>query len=432
MLNQIKKQWWLLIPSLIGLIILGIYLFQLSSPEPVVAHQVHQEDVLVTLTITGEVQADNTVNITAPIQSRIQDIFVDDGDYVQAGQVLVELDSDALQAGVLEAQAQVAKARASLQFILEGTRQEDLARLENSSQEASEQIESAQADYDKAQRFAKRMEPLHKDGAISDNEYDDAITQVKNTRANLKSAKFRLAQAKDSLQKGKTGATQSEINEVRAAYRAAQGRAKQSQEKLKDQYLKSNLTGIVLARLQEAGEIAQPNAPILKIADQNTIEVIGFVEEADLSRVKIDDDCYVILDANPEKALAGKVKRIGSEVNPENGTVEIKIKLQANETDITLLPGMTADINVITDKLKDSVVVPATAVYKADKKLWAFKLDGGQVKKIELEAQRISLEYFQIIKGLQPDDWIARTASPDLLEKKRVKAIPFKEDSKRD
>ncbi len=429
MLSRIKKQGWLVIPSVVAVIFLVIYVFQLSVPESIVAHQVRKDNILVSLTITGEVRADNTVNVTAPIQSRIQKIWVDDGDLVKPGQVLVQLDSDDLQASYLEAQAQAEKERASLAFVLQGTRKEELKRLENSAKEVQKQIESARAEYEKAQRFAQRMEPLHQDGAISDNEYDNALTQVENTKANLSSAKFRLAQMEDTLEKGRAGPTQPEVDEARSAYQAAHQRTNTAHAKLQDQNLISNLSGIVLARLQEPGEIAQPNQPILKIADQNTLEVVGYVEEVDLSRIRLGDACYVVLDAEPETPLKGKIQRIGSEVNPENGTVEIKIGLILDTStpspSIALLPGMTADINVITDTLTESMVVPSTALYKDKNQFWAFKLVDNHIEKTAVQARRVSLEYFQIVEGLQPDDWIARTATPDLLEKKQVQPVPF-------
>ncbi len=445
MLETIRKRWWL-IPLGLGLLaVLAVWLMRLFAPEEILAYQARKEDVLVTLTITGEVQADYAVSVSAPFQARIVQVAVDKGDILTQGQLLVQLEADESQAQLSQAMAQARQARAALAFLEQGTREEELARLEARAFEAQQQVneaqarhQAAQADYEQAQRYVERLEPLAKQGAISANEFDEARSrrnaareQTESQRAAIAVARARLTQAAEELRRGRSGPTSPELAEARAAYNAALAQADQIRARIKDRFIESPLNGVVLNRLLEPGDIAAPGSPILRIADRNTLEVVGFIEESDLSRVAVGNTAYVVLDAHPDTALPGIIRRIGNEVNPENGTVEAEVDLKPEDLaaqGITLLPGMTADINIITGELKDAMVLPSTAITKRNNRFWAYVISGGRVHEKPVNARRVSLEYYQILDGLEPGQWVARTADPELLGTLRAKPVPVPSD----
>lgn len=445
MLESIKKQWWLILPGLVLLAFLVTWLMKTFAPEEILAYKAEKADTLVTLTITGEVQADYAVSITAPFQARIAKIPVDEGNTIAKNQLLVELETEESQAQLSRSQAQARQARAALAFLQQGTREEEIARLEARVTEAQQQVDEAQArykaakaDYEQSQRYVERLEPLAQQGAISANEFDEAESrrnanreQMESQHAAIAAAKARLTQAREELRRGRAGPTSPELAEAQAAYYAAEAQADEILARLNNRRIESPLNGVVLTRLQEPGDIAAPGSVILRIADQSTLEVVGFIEEADLSRVSRGDTAYVVLDAYPDMALPGIIRRIGNEVNPENGTVEAEIELDATHPavkGITLLPGMTADINIITGHLKNAMVLPSTAVIKRNNRFWVYVIQGGRVYEKAVRARRISLEYYHVLDGLEPGDWVARTADGKLLETLRAKPVPAPSD----
>ncbi|MBX2861601.1 MAG: efflux RND transporter periplasmic adaptor subunit [Vampirovibrio sp.] len=430
-------RWYFVLPALLLAGALGFIGYQKFKPEEIPAVQLTRQDVLATLTVTGEVRSKDRVMVSTPVQDRIESVLVDDGDVVKKGQVLVVLNRDDMEATLAESRARHAQAQASLAFILQGTRQEELQRLSSRVAETEARLKEAEAglattqhNYEEAQRNAARMEALHRQEFISETELDASKTKAKALKSDVSrrqaavtSARSSLSQAQAQLAQGKRGATAPEVSEARAARQAAEAAANSAQAKLSDRVIRSNINGVVAQRLKEPGDLAVPGQAILELADPTKLEILAFVEEGDLSRVSVGDEAHLVLDALPETPLTGTIQRIGSRVNPENGTVEVLVTLvppKDNEKVPQLLPGMTTDVNIISARLKDVMVVPSTAVRSEGSQRVVYVFDGNQLKETSVQVKKISLEYFQVLGGLSPDLRVAKIADTKLLEKKNV------------
>ncbi|MBK8190808.1 MAG: efflux RND transporter periplasmic adaptor subunit [Vampirovibrionales bacterium] len=439
--RAMARHWRFVLLTLLALAILTVSLMNFYRSEPVLAVQAQRRDALITLTVTGAIAADNTVSVTAPFQARITAIHTRQGNAISAGQPLVTLEADDSAAALAQAQAQMREARAALAFVSQGTRPEDLSRLKSRIQEADWQrtqaqaaLKSAQADADQARRYVERMTPLAKDGAISANEYDAlsaraqaAAQTVSSLQSAMAASAARAQQARDDYEKGRVGPTGPERQQASAAYEAARQRARMLAAQLGQRVIRSPLSGITLARLQEPGDIAMPGQPILRIADRGTLEVEAYVEESELSRIATGQHCEVVLDASPETPLACVVREIGDEVNPDNGTVIVKANIVSQRPEASpsrLLSGMQADITFMTGSLRQAITLPATAVEKAGAGWRTYVISQGKAHARAVTARRISLETVEIQSGLQPGEWVARAASSDLLAKRRVVAQP--------
>jgi len=444
LVEVIKKRWWYL-P--LGLIVIGaavVFFMMANRPEDVLAYQVARQDVVASLTVTGEVRARKTISVSSPVSAKIAHLFVDDGDVLTKNQRIAELDPQDVPASVSEAESRLAAAQASYQFVRQGTRPEDLSRLkarvsetQSGIQQSQAQLTAAQSKLGQAQREADRYNKLFQDSLVSAQEFDNVKTQrdlarqeVDRLSADLTSRKSVLKQASDEYRKGVHGPTTAEIREAEANRNAASNLVKAAKAHLNDRFINSSIDGIVLKREQVEGDFAMPGKAIVRLADWNTIEILCLVEEADLPRVRLNDQAYVILDAQPETPWTGRVTKIGSEVNPDNGTVEVIVKLTPNQK-VRLLPGMTADVNIVTARLKQAVVVPSTAVRKDNGQSVAYVFQGRKLVQRPVRVKRISLDYFEVLDGLSADEWIARFANVQLLEKRNVAPMKTTLNSKK-
>jgi HlyD family secretion protein len=439
--ETLRRRWFLILLVVAGLAAGVYFLGQRLQPEPVDAVVIRREDVVATLTVTGEVTARETMAVTAPANSRIERILVDEGERVVAGQPLVMLDQAQLAAQVREAQANLAQSQANLQQVLEGTRPEEIQRLqaqvrETQSQIAAEQaaLTSAQATASEAQRQADRLRRLYTQGAISQEEFERAETRANTSRADVgrlqaavQSARSRLAQTRQQLSQAQNGATQAEIAAARAAVEAAREGVAAIQQQYAEQVIRASMTGVVTERLQSPGDIVLPNNPILRIADRQTLEIVADVQESDLPRVAVGDRGIVVLDAEPDMPLEGRVTRVGSEVDPDNGTVDAIIQVpNPNQAlgGVRLLPGMTADVNLITDRLSQVIVVPAMSVVQENGESYVYKFQGDRIVLHPVRLKRISVEYYQVLGGLKPGDQIVLEASAKDARKKYLEGRP--------
>lgn len=396
-----------------------------------------REDVLASLTVTGEIRARISVAVSSPINARITDIPVDVGDRVQVGDIVAVLDQDEVQARLREAVARLNQSEAALRNVLQGTRPEEIQRLRGQVSEtragitqSQAELTTAQARLQDAQRRARRAERLFQQEFISRQDLDQAMTEeaaatgeVQRVRGNIQAARSRLAQVQQQLLQAQRGPTEPEISEARAARQAAAAQVQAIRSEVRDRYIRSSTTGVVVERIQDPGEIAIPGQPIVRIANRSTLEGIAFVEESDLPRVSVGDRAFIVLDSRPDRPVEGTVTKIGSEVNPENGTVEVTVMLMEEATDVRLLPGMTADINIITAVLPDALVIPATSVERLNGRTVVYLLLGRRLLRQPVEIRRISLDHYEVLQGVKAGDLIASDADPDLLKIRRVKPV---------
>lgn len=437
-----SKKPWLIIGAVVLAGILALVVFMFLQGEPVAAIQVKREDAIATLTVTGEVQGDTTVAFSPPVSARINAIHVDEGDAIHPGQLLVQLDTDQVEAQVREAQARAAQAQASLANVRQGTRPETIRLWEERYREAGQRITQAQSSLTAAQSraqeaasSARRMEALYRDHVATAQEYERAQTEAEVTRreterlrTEVAATRTQRAQIAAQLSEARQGPTNPEIREAAAARQAAEANVRAAREQLEDYRIYSSTAGIVTERLQDPGELAVPGQPILRAVNPATLEILCSVEENDLPKIRVGDTAYTILDALPDRALESRVKRIGSRVNPQSGTVDVRVVLTSQAygklSGVTLMPGMTADVNVVTERLHDAVVLPATAVRSIGGQWMVYVFEGNRILRKPIRAERISVENFRVISGLQPGDWVAATAGDNLLKKRRVRPVP--------
>lgn len=335
-----KKRWWII--SSILVVGLLIALAVSSQKESVPAVQLKRENVIATLTVTGEVRADESVSFSPPVTARIVSMTVNEGDLIKPGQLLAQLDMSQVKDQLQQAQAQAQQAQAAYVHVLQGTRPEQIRLWEERYRESSLRVRQAQVALQQAEarekdaaNNARRFAELYKQELVSAQEYDTAVLQAEinkretaRLQTDLAASRRQREQTAAQLQEARRGPTTPERAEAAAATQAAKANAKSIQDRLADYRLISDMNGIVTERPQDPGDLAQPGQPVLKAADPATLQVVCAVEENDLSKLRAGDKAYVVLDAMPETALEAHILRIGSQVNTTNGTVETRVVLE--------------------------------------------------------------------------------------------------------
>jgi multidrug resistance efflux pump len=436
-----KKRWFLIGGILAVLLTLGVVAL-VSQSEAVPAIQLKWENVIATLTVTGEVRGNVTVDFSPPVTARITRLLVDEGDVIRPGQLLAQLDDAPVRDQLSQSEAQAAQAQAAYANVLQGTRPEQIAFQEARVREASRRISetraslaSAEAQAQQSVSNAQRMQNLYRQEFISAQELENAQTQVSVTtqevhrlRANLNTQRSLHAQALSQLAQARNGPTQPEIREVAESARAARVAVQEVADQLANYRIVSNINGIVIQRVQDSGDLAAPGQVVLRAVKPETLQVFCSVEENDLAKVRVGAQAYIVFDALPETAIAAQIIRIGSRVNPENGAVEVRAVPSRTAwkklSGIRYMPGMTADVNIITGRLKNALVLPATAVRNNNGTLSVYVFRNNRLVRQVIVAERLSVENYLIRSGLQAGDWVAATANDTLLGKKRVKPIP--------
>lgn len=367
---------------------------------------VSQEDLSIEIAASGRIEPIKSVNVSPKEPARLVKLLVEQGDRVTAGQTLAVMENEELAIQISQAQADLNESRASFN---EGTANinaeiaqaetrvtQSKARLEQAQyripqdiKQTQIQINASQSRLRLAQERIKRNKYLLRQGAISQDAFDEIIDNYQNALSDIDELKQKLTQlentsgseieqlrsevreARISLEQKKATAP-SEVNVMQANLAKTEAAFKQSTIKYEDSLVKAPFSGIVTQRYAVEGSFVAPSTSgsssasasansILALAQG--LEVIAKVPELDVGQLEPGQTVRIIADAYPEQKFTGKIKRIAPEavIEEDVTSFEVRVKLLTGEN--ILRSKMNVDVTFLGKKLKNSLVVPTVAIF---------------------------------------------------------------------
>ncbi|WKE66854.1 efflux RND transporter periplasmic adaptor subunit [Gallaecimonas kandeliae] len=332
---------------------------------PMAKVQRGEVESLVANTRAGTVKACHRAYLSLSIGGPIDRLLVTEGDRVKAGQLMLALWQDDFKAAL-------AKARAGVEVAQQARHQACL-----------------QADF--AEREFKRVKALVARALISRQSLDDAKTKLDEGKANCEGAEAGLEEAKAGQQLAEAQLAKSE--------------------------LRAPFAGVVAEVNGEEGEYlipsppGVPTLPAIDLIDDSCLLISAPIDEVDAAKVALAQAVHVTLDAFPGQRFEGLVSRIAPYVldrEKQSRTVEVEVKLKDKPSDgKTLLVGYSADVEIITDKVKDSLYVPAEALLPDGS---IYRLDpNGLLSKVSVTTGLGNWQQVAIRAGLADGDLIVLT-----------------------
>lgn len=292
------------------------------------------------ITASGHVEA-TEVRVSAKVAGNVENIAVQEGDTVAAGQEIARLDTTDVRLALNAALAERSQADAERRLRVAGSRKEDIA-------EAEAQVQRAQADLRGAQEDLQRMEMLLASGSGTDKARDDA-----RTRRDVAAATVEAAQ--ERLRKLQAGSRPEEIDSAAARVAAADARIEQLKQQIADAVVKSPVDGVVTEKLVEKGELMTRGTGLVVISEIARPWLTVYVPEPDLGRVRLGQEAEVVTDAGQKRT--GRVTYVSSqsEFTPKNvqtseerAKLVYKIKIGLDNADGLFKPGMPAEARLRT------------------------------------------------------------------------------------
>ncbi len=285
------------------------------------------------------------VSIASRLGARIVRVTAREGDAVEPGQVLVELDCTEPKAALAQAQAAVAAAEASAHAAAAA-----VEAAQRAAEGAQHGVEALQAKVTFAARSARRVATLRAGGQASRQKLDEARATVKALRAQRRAAEAKAQAAAQQVEVARAKAQAAADNVARA--RAARDRAAAMVEECT---LRSPTGGIVQVRATEPGEVARPGMPLLVLVDLREVTATFYLPNAELAAARPGRRVEVRADAWPGRVWKGTIARVGAEAafTPRNVQTRtdrdrlvypVEVRL-ANE-DGALRPGMPVEVTI--------------------------------------------------------------------------------------
>ncbi len=241
--------------------------------------------------------------------------------------------------------------------------------------------------------------------AANQQSIDLAQNKVNTAQANLKRAEGNLNSALSQLAKIKAPPREVDINLAEAKVHQAEALVKKAKLRLEKARLISPCEGIVTEVRKKEGEVIQPQIPVISIICKSNFQIEVDVPEADIAKIDLEDPVKISLDALPEKVLEGKVAKIDPAEKIIQGVVYYKVTVEFDKIDKRVKPGMTADVDIITGRKENVLLVPQTAVFGKNGKNIVRVLDNGEIKEVEVETGIEGSEgEIEILSGLKEGD----------------------------
>jgi HlyD family secretion protein len=362
-MNLTGKKSRLMWGVLLAVLLVGAVLFGLWwRGAPVDAVTVQSQALVRSLQFSARVASQTRVDVGSTLTGRVQSVRVDEGAAVKLGDVLLELESQELQAALSQAQASERQAAAGLAGLRNTGRSTALAN-----------VSQAQAAERAAQASWTRTQQLVAQGFLSPAALDDARRARDVASAQLVSA---LAQSRASGEGGSDVAqAQAQLSLAQAATQAARARLTQAE-------LVAPTDGRVLLREVEPGQIVQPGKALLSLALAGPVQISAQVDERFLDQLRTGQPASVVADAYTDQRFAARVISIAPSVDAQRGSVEVKLALTGDAPDY-LREDMTLSVEVETGRRESALVLPLAALRTA--------ADAGQAEVMVVDAGRARL-----------------------------------------
>lgn len=308
-----------------------VWWFFLRAPdntEPYRTEAVTRGDLTRTVSASGTLQALVTVNVGSQLSGQVRQVLVDFNDHVRRGQVLAVLDPSTFASRVAQGQSDVAAASAQV-----------------GQQQA--QVRQAEADAELARVQYQRQERLRAAGFAAPTAvdqaraaYNRAVAAVNAARSGVTAQQARVGQSRASL-----GANAVDLARTRIV---------------------APIDGVIIDRQVEPGQTVAASlnvATLFTIAqDLSLVQVKINVPEADIGEVHEGQSVRFTVDAFPDQVFTGNVVQVRQQPVTENNVVSYVVLANAANTQNRLMPGMTANADIVVETLSDVVKVPSAAL----------------------------------------------------------------------
>ncbi len=385
----------IIIVSVVVVAIVSIVVFSINGngeeAVSVKTAKVDRNKIVETVTATGEIQPETKVKISADVAAKITHLNVKEGDWVEEGQFLVQLDREKFVAAVERAEASLRAAEANANLV-------------------KQNVIKAKKDY-------KRTEELFNQKLESQAVMDQAY-------------------ASHQVEKARYQSSLEQVDQVRATL-------KQTKDELSKTTIHAPMAGTISQLNKEVGEIALGSQfqedVIMVVSNLTSMEALVDVDENDIVSLQIGDSATIEVDALPGKEFEGIVSEIASSakinaIGSADQKTEFEVKIQIIEPGNKLRPGMTASSDIVTEVRENSIVVPIQCVafrtprqlsgsveenaqtdstsqstYKPDKDGFVqvvFVVNGDVVKALQVTTGIQSETHIEIISGISEGDEI--------------------------
>jgi HlyD family secretion protein len=343
-----------------------------------------------TISTNGRVEPEENYEVHSPIATTVKAVYVQTGDKVPAGKLLIVLDDLQARARVAAAQSGVKSAQAAVDAATHnGTREQQQA--------SAADLTRAHLDRDQAQHDLDALIKLNATGAAS-------ASEVSAARQRLATATAAFNASQESSQGRYSPA---EIERAQAALGDAEAALAAAQEVENETRVRAPAAGTVYTLDAQPTQFVEQGKLLLQLADLHHERVRAYFDEPEIGGLSVGQPITIKWDARPGSVWHGHIERVPiTVIHLETRTVgEVLVKL--DDIDGELLPDTNVTVTVTTASEPNALSISREALHMENGKPYVFLISGDELKRTPVVTGTISLTQVAILSGLHQGDWVA-------------------------
>ena len=382
-----------------------------ASEKPIAVNTaaVQKSDIRTELSFTGQVKAAKQIMVMSRVQGKVDQVMVDTGDHVVAGDVLFTMDETDLRNNIKALEAQLSTANAAVRAaqtgvsIAGGGGSETAIQTELLMEQRELGLQQAQMALDNAKKSYKDAEELYGIGAISKFEFEMSETALKNAEIGTKQATSAVEQARstysESLIRARDGLAQAiaQRDSLAVSLEAAS-------DMLDHASVTAPISGIISARNVEPQAMLLTNAAPVIIVSVDTVLVNVNVTETIVNKIELGQKVSVDISAASEKPFSGVVSIVSPAASELTAAFTIEISLDNREG--LLKPGMFAEAYFVMDESIGAVVIPRSTVLTEEGNAVVYVAEGERAVRREVTTGIDTGVEIEITSGLTTQDML--------------------------
>lgn len=365
------------------------------------AFEVVRREVVQSIVASGRVETPYRVDIGSQVVGTVAEVPVEKGAHVKAGQTLVLLESSEAVAVVKQAELAVAQAQARLRQL----RELQLPVASQSLRQAEANLSNAQATYERNRR-------LYESGYVGKSVLDEAQRALDVAQTQVDSARKQVETARPSG---------SDTAMANAALAQAQASLQAARARLAYTSITAPRDGTLIARDVERGDVAQPGKVLMVLSPEGETQIVAQIDERNLARLRLGQGALASADAYPNERFKAEVVYINPGIDPQRGTVEVKLRVL--DPPAYLRQDMTVSVDIEVERRPNALALRADAIRDPSGPApWVLKVNGGRAVRQNVQLGLRGEGWVEVRSGLEAGDLVVPPGNSAIGPGKRVRA----------
>lgn len=358
-----------------------------------------------TINYVGTIEPKNSSIISPSIAGQIVYLYVEEGSVVKYGDTLVKIDDSQLRASFETSYKKLETLNTNYNYLV------DEINEFTETNPLIKQLETAKSNYEYLSSEKENYKGLFEEGAIPKTSYDKMEQEVNSAYLKLEELKATIQNSYGNLVHEKDMATK-QIEELNSSIN-------ELNVKIEDTVIKAPIGGVVKMIEGDVGDLAVVGRPLIAIDDNKELVVRVNISESDINKISIGNNSIIKLTGLNDE-IKTKVNKIIPNVNPNTRIGLIELGPIVNEKSSMLFSGSSTEVKLITNEIKDKLIIPKNSIKNLNDKNMVYLYIDGVVKEVEIKAGITVGEITEVKDGLKEGDKIATTNLSKLYENAAV------------